>query len=59
MMMMSRFLKQDKLHRYVHFAVECPSMLIVKILIILPEGVGDGVEALFFFFYCFDSVYYC
>ena len=49
MMMMSRFLKQDELHRYLKFALECPSMLMVKILIILLEGVGDGVEAL-----CFD-----
>jgi len=38
MMMMSRFLKQDKLPRYVHFALECPSMLIVKILINLLGG---------------------
>jgi len=48
-MMMPRYLKQDKLHRYVHFALMCPSMLMVKILIILLGGVGDGVEAL-----CFD-----
>ena len=50
MMMMSRFLKQDKLPRYVHFALECPSMLMVKILIILLGGVEDGVEALCFGF---------
>jgi len=46
MIMISRFLKQDRLHRYVHFALECPSLLMVKILIILLVGVGDGVGAL-------------
>ena len=56
MMMMSRFLKQDKLHRYVHFALECPSILTVKILIILLGGLGDGVEALCF---CFVFFLFC
>jgi len=50
MMMMSRFLKQDKLHIYVHFALEYPSMLKAKILIILLGRVEDGVEALCFCF---------
>jgi len=38
MMMMSRFLKQDELHRYVHFALEYPSLML---LLLLPNIDGQ------------------